>query len=52
MPGLRELQRAVGRAVLGQDEPSLGDAIDGDGIDPRPACGSIAITTSPRWPRP
>ena len=33
MSGLRELQSALGRAVLGQDEPSLSDAIDSDGID-------------------
>lgn len=33
MTGLRELQTAVGRAVLGQDEPSLGDAIHDDGIE-------------------
>jgi putative DNA-binding protein len=34
MTGLRDLQAAVGRAVLGQDEPSLRDAIHGDGIEP------------------
>ena len=34
MSGLRELQPTLGRAVLGHDEPSLGDAIDGDGLAP------------------
>jgi hypothetical protein len=34
MSWLRELQTTIGRAVLGQDEPSLSDAIHGDGIDP------------------
>ena len=34
MSGLRELQSAVGRAVLGHDEPSLADAIEGDGMAP------------------
>jgi hypothetical protein len=32
--GLRELQAAVGRAVLGHDEPALIDAIEGDGMAP------------------
>src|SRR6185369_5343138 len=32
MAGLRELQAVVGRAVLGHDEPSLGDVIHGDGM--------------------
>ena len=34
MSGLRELQAAVGRAVLGQDEPALGELIESDGIAP------------------
>jgi hypothetical protein len=34
MSGLRELQAAVGRSVLGQDEPSLDDVIEGDGLAP------------------
>jgi len=34
MSGLRELQAAVGRSVLGQDEPSLDELIEGDGLAP------------------
>jgi hypothetical protein len=34
MIGLRDLQSAVGRAVLGHDVPSLSDAIHGDGMAP------------------
>jgi hypothetical protein len=34
MSGLRDLQRAMGQAVLGQDEGSIASAILGDGPDP------------------
>ncbi len=34
MVGLRELQSALGRAVLGHEEPSLADVIEGDGMAP------------------
>ncbi len=34
MIGLRDLQSAVGRAVLGQEERSLGEWIESDGIAP------------------
>jgi hypothetical protein len=34
MSGLRDLQCAVGRAVLGHDEAGIVDAILGDGLDP------------------
>jgi hypothetical protein len=34
MSALRELQSTLGRAVLGHDELSLADAIEGDGLAP------------------
>jgi hypothetical protein len=39
MSGLRELQRAVGRAVIGTDEASAVQAIAGDGLDPAARLG-------------
>lgn len=39
MPALRELQCAIGRAVLGKDEASLVDVILGDGLDPAQRVG-------------
>ncbi|HXQ40440.1 MAG TPA: DNA-binding domain-containing protein [Candidatus Udaeobacter sp.] len=39
MSALRELQCAVGRAVLGRDEASIVEAIHGDGLDPAARLG-------------
>src|SRR6516162_6244608 len=39
MLALRDLQRAMGRSVLGQEEASLADAIVGDGMVPASRLG-------------
>src|SRR5271157_4339768 len=39
MSALRELQCAVGRAVLGKDQASIVEAIHGDGLDPAARLG-------------